>query len=419
MFENQKFKKILPDHRRNNIVFALLLLSAISCCLYIDSIYIELPYLVPYAPEGWDLGAFTAVLNGIGKLSLFATPLAIKFGLRNTVHVCKILGVIIGTSLIFMWDKTIATSLFSYDLSIGFIIHAGLLFGIDSLRSTVFLMHLEQDYPEPFLTAGIVGQVSSGAVTTIMSCLQGYRVAFKPTQPLQETERAISKMSLEFLFGPQVAFSVILGILFVSSLSFVFLQCLVYINEKFQTEKPAEREISEYSPLNAVSNQKYFLWGVAMFSWGSLCAYSPTFFTFTALAYNQRCYTLSVLLWGVTLPLTGLFAHFKPAERKITFVTLISTLCTIFAILTLIALESPHPPFIDSALMQACIIIMWGSESFLCYLLYASALHSLQNSGGPGAFKWGVVLSQAASTVLGLICFCIISFTNIFTDEDA
>ena len=104
-----------------------------------------------------------------------------------------------------------------------------------------------------------------------------------------------------------------------------------------------------------------------MFSWGTLCAYS-TFFTFIALAYNQRCYTLSVIVWGVALLLTGLFAHFKKVQRKATFVTLISTLCALFLILTLVALKSPHPPFIDSALMQACIIIMWGTESFLCYI---------------------------------------------------
>ena len=121
MSEKQIFTRILLDHSRNKIVFTLLLLSAISCCLYIDSIYIQLPYLVPYPPEGWDLGAFTAVLNGIGKLSLFATRLAIKFGLRNTLHVCNLLGVIIGTSLIFMWDKTEPNSLFDYNLSIGFI----------------------------------------------------------------------------------------------------------------------------------------------------------------------------------------------------------------------------------------------------------------------------------------------------------
>ena len=226
MSEKQIFTRILLDHSRNNIVLTLLLLSAISCCLYIDSIYIRhiLPYLVPYAPEGWNLGAFTAVLNGIGKLSLFATPLAIKFGLRNTVHVCNLLGVIIGTSLIFMWDKTASTSLFDYNLSIGFITHTRLLFGIDSLRSTVFLMHLEQDYPKPFLTAVLVGQVSSGAVTTIMSCLQGYRVAFEPTQPLQDAEQSLSNALRQLLFRPQIAFCVFLGILFSSSMFFVLLQ---------------------------------------------------------------------------------------------------------------------------------------------------------------------------------------------------
>ena len=412
---------LLDSH--DTVIFTLLLFSAISCCLYMDSIYIELPYLVPYAPEGWDLGAFTAILNGFGKLSLLGIPLAIKFGLRNTLHVCNVLGILLGTSLIFTWNKTMSNKFFDYDLSVGFLAHAGLLFATDSLRSVVFLMHLQQDYPKPFLTAGLVGQVSSGILATIMSCLQGYRVAFRGS------EKVVSNMSHDFSFGPQIAFSIVVTIMLASSLSFAFLQLLNSTIYRNQSNVEQTKELSKFEKLQLlppnISNQnssessdkssvkKYYLWVIAAISLGNLFAFSPTFFTYTALAYNQRCCTLSVILWGLTLPLTGLIAHFKPIVRKLHFFIFLLAMCAIFVILIGIALHSPHPPFADSAIMQVCIIMLWGAEAFICYMIYASAVHCLQKMNDPDAFKWGVILAHTGSCVLSVIFFSLLNFTDL------
>ena len=448
---------------KEKIFFSLLYWSSIGTWQYTDSLTIELPFMVPYLPEGWDLGVFFGLMSGLSDISLLLVPLCLKVGVKRTLTLCYFLGLIFSIALIFLWDETMADRWghLGHDFSFGFISTSFVLLALDGVRGTLLFSWIERDFPASFVTAILVGEVSGGFIATLMSYIQGARINFNNTNSFKTRQETIgtttngnedsseSSLSTDFLFGPTAAMS-FLSALYISS-TIAFTVFLILSKTKFKmgsddtTAKEKERLFNDsrvgsanlslntsqndeahvtssewlFQTVQSKKSHKYFMWIVLVIAGGNVFTFSPSFFTYTTLPYSQRCYALSVSLWGFCLPAMGIVSHFKPIQNFITFVMILILHLVICTFLLLVALRSPAPPFVDHSSAEAVIILLWMGEAITGYFLVSSAMHCLRRMQMENAFIMGVISNNFGEFLVGIISFCLLRFTALFTKDSS
>ena len=438
--------------------FSLLYWSSIGTWQYTDSLTIQLPFMLPYLPEGWDLGVFFGLMSGLSNISLVLVPLCMKIGVKRLLILCYFFGLVFSIALIFLWDKTIADRWghLRHDISFGFMSTSFVLLALDGLRGTLLFSWIERDFPASFVTAILVGEVSGGFIATLMSYIQGARINFNDSNSFktrEETKGSTANvsddsfepsMSTDFIFGPTAALSCLSAIYISSTIAFTIFLILSQTKFKMTSDDSRENKTERhfnFLSLGSANNSlatsqskaapvasfnwffqevqsknahKYFMWIVLVIAGGNLFTFSPSFFTYTSLPYSQRCYTLSVSLWGFCLPTMGIVSHFKPIQKFITFVIILILHLVICTLLFLVALRSPNPPFVDYSSAEAVISLLWMGEATTGYFLVSSAMHCLRGMEMENAFILGIVSHNFGELIIGILCFCLLRFTNLF-----
>ena len=85
--------------RKEKTLFALLFWSAVGTWQYTNSLAIQLPFLVPYLPEGWDLGTFFGLVSGVSAIFLILIAL-LKVSLRYSLLAIYAVGTLLGYAII-------------------------------------------------------------------------------------------------------------------------------------------------------------------------------------------------------------------------------------------------------------------------------------------------------------------------------
>ncbi|XP_075261295.1 riboflavin transporter 2-like [Convolutriloba macropyga] len=239
--------------------FFLLILASVAIWLWSDALTVEVPFLVPFLPEGWRLGSFLVLMKGLSTASLLLLPLFLMKGIIPACISCFGLGFLFSISIYFFWDHKIGpTRFFPKGLSIGFLANAFCLMGLDSVRMTLVYMLATSMFSESYITAVLIGDACGGLFASGVSYIQGYK-QFKPgtsnipiltfssfatnasgaTMSPVEFQSLISK---DFAFGPQTAL-LFLGILYF--LCFASLGILIYQNRRQTTNRAKYESISE------------------------------------------------------------------------------------------------------------------------------------------------------------------------------
>ena len=259
--------------------FFLLILPSVAIWLWSDCLTVEVPYMVPFLPEGWKLGSFVVLMKGLSTCSLFLLPLFLKPGVASGTIVCFLLGLVFSVMIIFMWDlKLPGNALLPRGLSFGFLINAFFLMGLDSLRMTLVYVLATTMFQESFMTAVLIGDACGGLFASGISYIQGYNHIFinRETTILQNGEvlkgqilggrlsmwndngTDIPLLYKDFVFGPHVAFALLTGCY---AICFIALLVLIYINSgrhRFEyseigtgSEKECDDVLQESSPLHS------------------------------------------------------------------------------------------------------------------------------------------------------------------------
>ncbi|XP_075252537.1 solute carrier family 52, riboflavin transporter, member 3-like [Convolutriloba macropyga] len=458
----EKVKNWFID-RKESIFFGLLFWAAIGTWEYTDSLTIEIPFMVPYLPEGWDLGVAFGLVSGLSNNCLLIVPILLKLGVKKSLISVYAIGLALSIALIFVWDKTLQPKIVDHEYSFGFLFTSFFLLGSDGVRGTLLFAWIERDFPASFLTAILVGEVSGGFLAVLMSYLQGFRIIFKRDDEYEENVIAYEKslaegaqnqtsnealLSTDFLFGPVGAFCIFAAFF---TTSFIAIILFMYLDKtKFRMKSADEQDnfdesktlldksynlsfsedpdsepkvVYKYKTFSKdwwfqntqpTNSHKYFMWFLTFISGGIIFTFSPAFFSYTALSYSQRCYTLSVSVWGFWLPTTGVIVHFKPVERIFTFCVVLVLHIITCTVLILIALQSPDPPFEGHKWAEMTVVGLWGAEAITGYLMLASAMHCLRRMQMRHGLVLGVVYHNIGELLIGVACFVVIRCTDWF-----
>ena len=255
--------------------FFLLILASVAIWLWSDALTVEVPFLVPFLPEGWRLGSFLVLMKGLSTSALLLLPLFLKRGIITACVLCYGLGFIFSISIYFFWDHKLGpTHFFPDGLSIGFLANAFCLMGLDSVRMTLVYMLATSMFSESYITAVLIGDACGGLFASGVSYIQGYKQFFgpeKPNMPILSYSSSSSnattgpnavlqeKFSKDFAFGPQSAL-LFLGFLYFTC--FASLGWLIYRNKYDRIAKygslSEERgtENSETSPLHSADRSR-------------------------------------------------------------------------------------------------------------------------------------------------------------------
>ena len=230
--------------------FFLLILPSVAIWLWSDCLTVEVPYMVPFLPEGWKLGSFVVLMKGLSTCSLLLLPLFMKPGVVPGTLLCFFLGLVFSILIVFFWDLKLPRSNFlPRGLSIGFLINAFFLMGLDSLRMTLVYVLATNLFQESFMTAVLIGDACGGLFASGISYIQGYNHIFSNSDSSITQTRNIIRSSRngaspiwseefdnstetfqlyrDFIFGPQIAFA-LMTVLY--GLCFAALAVLVYLN---------------------------------------------------------------------------------------------------------------------------------------------------------------------------------------------
>ena len=451
--------------------FFLLMWASGAMWLYSDALIIELPFFVPYLPEGWRLGSFIVLMKGVSTVFLLTLPLFLKPGIIVANLICFGIGVILSFTLIFVWDVTLpANKLFHEGLSIGFLVNAFLLLGLDSIRMTVVYMLADSLFADRYVTAILIGDTLGGLFATGLSYIQGYKIYFKndASDPAIYNDGVLAMngksghtpLSTDFVFGPQAALAIFCFIFFTSFVALCILllinKDLVYKNTSRSSSKNEDFSSEERSKLlpdneqASVENEAlihrsesdcevrsyyffseflqkiepdnkyhmYYLF-ILWFLMITMCfGFMPSVFTYTTIPYSQRCFNLSVACWGLSFPLIAIVAHYTPVvSRLITLLTCLVIHLAICLVLIMIATQSPNPPLADSIWGEIGIICLWTLESSTGYFLYSKVYYRLSEMTVENAIKWGSIVAQMGALAGSVISFVSVNAVQAFHDE--
>ena len=454
------------------VSFLLLFWASFSVWLWTNGLVIELPFFVPYLPEGLKLGSFLALVNGLSSLSLFFIPLCLKLGLEKSCYVAYFFGFVFSFSINFLWDQviSISTSVFPDGFSFGLLFNSWLLLSFDTLRFTMLCMLVSQSYPDYFMSAVLLGTTSSGFFETTLAFIQGRKlVRKKPNLSAckDSTRDVVSnphRLSTDFTFGPQFALTIYCAVFITSAFAFILLRHfgrkyfeeLQYQRLKAETVLRSQNEAKEATPLlkqeetkpdiinlelfekvswkeygknflkwiseefDDKQSHKYFLWFVWFSSSATIYNFMSPFFTYTALPYSQKYYTLSVTLWGLCLPLTTILAQFVPAKRVLSLASALAFHVIVCATLLGLAVKSPETPLKCTEIGGVVIIVLWMAHAVSGYYSFASSCYRLNEMERrvPGSLKWGTIGAQCGDVMGAFSSFILINFTDVFTTQN-
>ena len=452
-----KINQWVSKHK-TSLNFFLVMWTSLAMWLYSDALIIELPFLVPYLPEGWRLGSWVTFMKGTSTFSLILLPIFLKPGLIRANFICYGLGFLLSVSLVMTWDKVLPPcDNFPSGLSLGFLITSFCLFGLDAIRMTLIYMLADKMFGERYVTANLIGDTLGGLFATILSYIQGYKIYFKKDnlevfvdgKPVENERKNDMFLSTDFVFGPETAL-IIFAVIYSSTC--VTLWIMIRINpetlrsmskkasdyrnvddEKVflipnvenpnlgdgdcQTQK--EENICAHGLFQNVRSCKahmYCMFGMWFVVIATCFTLMPSFFTFTTIPYSQRCFNLSVAFWGVSMPLIAIVAHYTPMRRLISYFLLLLIHIIICFILLFIASKSPNPPFVGNFWGETVVIGLWAAEASTGYFLYSKVFYELSKMKFDNAIKWGSVAAQLGNVGGSLLGFLLVNMTDVFHD---
>ena len=474
--KNTSNKNQWLEYYHDQISFTLLFLVSFSAWLWTNGLVIELPFFVPFLPEGAKLGSFMSLANGLSSFSLFLIPSISKLGLERACYLTYFLGLLLSFSIIFLWDKTIDHSfnVFPHGISLGFLLNSWLLLSLDTIRITVLYTMVGKRFPPYFMTTVLLGTTCSGFFETLLSFIQSWGLedenlikeecSNKKLSHSARKSETFHKLTTDFVFGPTAALVIYFSVFLSSCLAFVALskfdqnrpkrEIFEHISSTVDFKEVPQKEIHDekgkllaeehrkntddklpqsskkdtksgslklasvfdsiFEEFDGRNNQKYFLWAIWLLSSATIYNFMSPFFTYTTIPYSQRSYHLSVTLWGLCLPLTTLVAHCIPAKRMVTLMSIMMTHFAVCSILLYIASQSPEPPLYCESSAGIVVVVLWMIHATTGYYTFASSCYRLNemDSKNPGALLWGTYAAQFGDILGAFLSFILVNFTH-------
>lgn len=383
------WRKIEP---RCALVHVLVCLFGCGTWITITGVWVEMPILVEYLPESWDLGAYLSVviqLANIGPLVYSLLHVLRPNLLSEKCIVYLIVGTGIATSalLAIFWKET--TVVAGEPHSTALLVLQFFSAMANSTSSVVFLPFMYLLKPE-YLVTFYIGQGFSGFLPSILGLAQGSRsVTCRNVSYTVVTEQGAnhSAYSLQPVyqapnFSPSTVFSLLSAVCGLCGISFALLNHLPLCKSQhvnYDTNTPQVKNSSPSDKTALIATSKTNTYKVKWRKSDAECVEEigklseqtlsgtesialllsvgwvkamengliPALQSYAFLPYGMEPYSLAIDLAYIADPSICFLASFLPPRtpRALVLLTLLATLCMSY-IVTLASL-SPSPPLRD------------------------------------------------------------------------
>ncbi|XP_072266686.1 solute carrier family 52, riboflavin transporter, member 3-B-like [Pyxicephalus adspersus] len=433
-----------------------LFLHILSCLLglgswvAINGVWVELPLLVPQAPEGWELPSYLSLLIQFANIGPLVVTLTHKFRpgrLQEGPVIFVLLGVGVVSCLLlaFLWQETswvAGTRRSTALLSLIFFLSL-----VDCTSSVTFLPYMTRLRPD-YLISYFIGEGLSGLMPALLALAQG--VGVLSCEPVNTTE-----INGSFVLGNLTAvyqparfpawgfFLFLAGMMGICLTAFAILHTMpgkqsqrhqeVVKSKKREQEESWEKGV-EQRPMMGEEVcaevidvkkerkryslcEKIFIYLVLAWVNALTNAVLPAVQTYSCMPYGGRIYHLAATLASMANPLACGIAMYLP-NRSLVMVGALSLVGSIIgSYIMAIAVLSPCPPLLHSAIGGALMVVSW--VLFVGILSYVKVvIGMILRDEGHSALVWCGAVVQLGSMVGALAMFPVVNVYSLFRSGD-
>lgn len=439
---------------RSGIMHLLVVLFGISAWIGVNGIFVQLPILVHYSPEGSALPTYIVIaiqMANVGPIIyMFLQQMQFKVNEFQSILGILTIGNISMALLIFFYNRTVVISNSEYSLALIVLTFFTALVGCFS--SVLFMPYL-RNFKKTYMISYFIGEGLSGVLPSLVALIQNIGENNK------ERVANSNVTSIEIIpnsrFSPLYYFLFVFLVLLLSLIAFVILQYFSFqdVKQNYQEKKNNQDEIEatnydtkdkSISPSNnlclendqtvkrCLSNderkkakglkvdykmslyKKFYL----LILMSLLCFFGngflPSIQSYSSLPYGNTTYQLSIILSQFANPI-ACFITFWIIPSNLNIIYSLSTIIFILcSYVTYVALMSPFVPLLESKIGVIIILISWTILiGFISYvkLVIISIFRRVQKENI--LFYVGIIM-QAGSASGAIISFTLINFTDLF-----
>ncbi|KAM5127522.1 solute carrier family 52, riboflavin transporter, member 3-B-like [Mantella aurantiaca] len=430
-------------------------LHVLSCLLglgswvAINGVWVELPVLVPRAPEGWELPSYLSLLIQFANVGPLAVTLTHKFRPGHLqegpiIFVLLGVGVVSCVLLAFLWQETSwvggsrrSTAL----LSLIFFLSL-----VDCTSSVTFLPYMTRLRPD-YLVSYFIGEGLSGLMPALLALAQGVGLVSCQAVNIAETNASFVPGNLTAVYHaarfPAWGFFLFLAAMMgVCLMAFTILhtvpgtrlrKCQEVAKDKNQEEESWEKGVEQRPMMGEKAHmevtvvkkesrrysvcEKIFIFVVLAGVNALTNAVLPAVQTYSCIPYGGHIYHLAATLSSMANPLACGIAMYLP-NRSLGVVGALSLVGSIFGgYIMCIAVLSPCPPLLHSTIGGALMVGSW--VMFVGILSYVKVvIGMILRDEGHSALVWCGAVVQLGSMVGALTMFPVVNVYSFFQSGD-
>ncbi|XP_053571480.1 solute carrier family 52, riboflavin transporter, member 2 [Bombina bombina] len=426
-----------------SFVHFLSCLLGLGSWVAINGVWVELPLLVPQAPEGWELPSYLTLLIQFANVGPLVVTVIHKLrpGTLSEKLVIFLLlgvGVMACVLLAFLWKETswVGTSLRSTAL----LVLIFFLALVDCTSSVTFLPYMTRLHPD-YLTSYFIGEGLSGLMPALLALGQGVGVV--SCVPLNITEsngtRVNDTLAVQYhpaRFPVWVFFMFLAGMMGTCLLAFTILNRMS--SESCQRKRLSEgpcRNVAEPKPVigeeenrqkcsKAMGRPVMYSWGNKLFiflvlAWVNALTNSvlPAVQTYSCMPYGGHIYHLAVSLAAMANPLACGIAMYFPDRSLCKMGILTASGTGIGCYIMSMAIRSPCPPLMHAH--TGGILIVLGWVLFVGVLSYVKVIIGvILRDEGHSALVWCGAVVQLGSMLGALTMFPLVNIYTVFVSGE-
>ncbi|XP_075405222.1 solute carrier family 52, riboflavin transporter, member 2 [Tenrec ecaudatus] len=439
-----------PPLGRLVLAHLLVALFGMGSWASVNGVWVELPVVVRYLPEGWSLPSYLSVLVALGNLGLLAVTLwrRLARGKHEQVPIRAVqLLNVLGTALLApLWHRVAPVA--GQPHSVAFLTLT-LVLALACCASNVTFLPFLSHVPPPFLRSFFLGQGLSALLPCVLALAQG--VGRLECPPAATNSTLGAPRYFPERFSANSFFWVLTALLATSAAAFQGLLPLLPSlpvlpgptggpglglqggtpqggseeegEEVLPLQEPP-RQAAITTPSSApetpylLSARSACLLGLLTLTNALTNGVLPAVQSFSCLPYGRLAYHLAVVLGSTANPL-ACFLAMGVLSRSLASLAGLSLLGVLFgAYLMVLAVLSPCPPLVGTSAGVALVVVSW----VLCLGLFSYvkvAASSLLHGGGQRALLAVGVAIQVGSLLGALAMFLPTSIYHVFRSGEA
>ncbi|XP_053323521.1 solute carrier family 52, riboflavin transporter, member 3-B-like [Spea bombifrons] len=436
-----------------------LFLHVLSCLLglgswiAINGVWVELPLLVPIAPEGWELPSYLTLLIQFANIGPLVVTLTHRFSpgyLREGPVIFALLGVGVLSCLLlaFLWQET--SWIGSSRRSTALLALIFCLSLVDCTSSVTFLPYMTQLRPA-YLTSYFIGEGLSGLLPALLALAQGVGVVscvtstdLNNTQPNGTIPFNTTAMYHPARFPVWGFFLFLMGMMATSLLAFTILNVMPSERCQGHQEETVAKKRGERGSWGKGVEQLPMMgdadlvvktcdrWkGFGKYSWGEglylflvlgwvnalTNAVLPSVQTYSCMPYGSHIYHLAAALSAMANPLACGISMFLPNRSLVTMGILTATGTAVALYIMAMAVLSPCPPLLYTTMGGTLMVLSW--VLFVGILSYVKVIIGMiLRDEGHSALVWCGAVVQLGSMLGALTMFPLVNVYSLFHSGD-